>query len=234
MCSDQDSLSSCQLRDDLLFPIRHYTFNRVLEALREGNVSFWQLSILWVPTWMEFAILCNWWWRHVEAASPDLHLLFPVLQSSFLLVQARERSVHTLIQTPAFGDWRVQLVRLLQHNIASLHCTLQHRGVACIEPEPIPPDQLPRLLGFNLAFFGQVYVHPACESVIHVPLRFPMAAKHEHSVVLVFVGAGNGSARARSRVRRVSIPATASFAYATRLTQEILATATTRLALDTC
>merc|ERR1719282_2090565 len=97
-----------------------------------------------------------------------------MLYHCLLLVQARETSIHALVQSPALDNRDVELVTVLQGEVAGLDGTLQEGREAHVELKTLIFNQCARSFGLSDSFLAQVHVHPARELVGNIPLRLTM------------------------------------------------------------
>src|SRR5512139_1173069 len=70
---------------------------------------------------------------HIEAASPELHLLFAHFSGRLTLVKSLQCAVVPLVETPALDNRYPHKVHLLQHEPEGPDRPLQHRSVRNIE-----------------------------------------------------------------------------------------------------
>ena len=115
----------------------------------------------------------------IEAATPDLHLLFAVLGGGLALVQTLQCAIVTLVQTPALHHRQPGAVHVVEHDLQRVDCALQVARVAQVEIESGLGQGTSTFGGFRAARFGKVHVFPAGEQVLLVPLAFAVADDHE-------------------------------------------------------
>ena len=103
MGSHKYSLALLELSNDLTLPVRHHALDDDLEALSLGDFVRGQARILGLGFRVEWTVSIDFRRRQIETSAPDLHLLSTVLDDGLLFVQARQSSVHALVQTPCLG-----------------------------------------------------------------------------------------------------------------------------------
>ena len=96
----EDRLASLHKRQDVLAVVWKHTVGRELERLTA-------------------------WWRHVERAAPDVHLILTPLLTGVILVKTRELTVVTLVQGLILGDRNALLTNGFELNLERLLSTLQ-------------------------------------------------------------------------------------------------------------
>src|SRR5690606_20800892 len=111
--------------------------------------------------------------------APDEHLFVAVLGGRLSLVQALERTVVTLVQTPAQPDGRMHGVHGIQSDPQRADGALQHRAIGQVEFKALFFEQFARLARLLATQFGKVDIGPAGETVFKVPLAFAVAHQDE-------------------------------------------------------
>ena len=112
---------------------------------------------------------------HVEAATPEQHLLVTILLCGLLLVQALQGAIVLLIEAPCLNHGNPILVHCVKHVVQGLYGTLQVRSVGNLEMEAFLLHQLTCVEGFLLALLGEVNIGPTCETVLKIPLALAVA-----------------------------------------------------------
>ncbi len=179
MRGDQHVPARLHRRRDRFVPDRHHARDRVLQALGERQLFARHLRIARVVVRRAAVGRIERGRRRVVAAAPDQHLLVAVFFGRFSLVQARQRAVVALVQTPRMNDRDVHQVHLVLHVPQRADRALQHGRVRDVERVARFLQQHARLLRFTDTLFGQVDIDPAGESVFLVPRRFAVADENE-------------------------------------------------------
>mmetsp|Transcript_80261 Transcript_80261/g.192539 ORF Transcript_80261/g.192539 Transcript_80261/m.192539 type:complete len:201 (-) Transcript_80261:17-619(-) len=183
MGSHEHRLASLQLRGNGGLPVRHHTSNRVLQTLRVRKILRIQCRVLGLVARVVLAVLLEGGWWDVEATTPDLNLLRAMLDDGLLLVQARQATVHALVETPGLVHRDVQLIRSLQGQVAGLDGALQVGREGHVNLKAFGLQKLTCALGLTQALLGQIHIHPSCEDVRHVPLRLAVTREHQGRVL---------------------------------------------------
>ena len=117
--------------------------------------------------------------RNVVAAPPDLHLRFAVLCRGLRLVEALQRTVVTLVQSPRPALRNPHHVHLGQRDPQRADRALEQRRVRDVEFESLglqQPAGLDRLLATALA---QIDIGPTGESILFVPGAFAVPQQYQ-------------------------------------------------------
>mmetsp|Transcript_16485 Transcript_16485/g.23833 ORF Transcript_16485/g.23833 Transcript_16485/m.23833 type:complete len:212 (-) Transcript_16485:121-756(-) len=176
--SDQKPLPRFDRRSDLTVPVGKDSFHSVLEALLPGDLIAGNGIILGLLAGIEFMVFRGWRRWSVVAAAPNENLIIPILGCSIGLVQPLKRAVHSLVQMPVLIYWNPHQVHLLQHDLARLDSALEKRGVGHVELEPLLLQQHSGSLGLALSRLRQRLIDPSTESVLLVPLGFPVSDQY--------------------------------------------------------
>ncbi len=91
---------------------------------------------------MSLIIFLKFWWRNIEASSPNKHLLLTVLFNSFHLVQPLQCAVVSFVQFPWLDDWNIVTIKFIGCVVECLNSTSKDRGVANIEIETVLLEDL--------------------------------------------------------------------------------------------
>ena len=102
-----------------------------------------------------------------------------MLSRGFGFVQPRQPAVMPLVQPPVLGHGNPQLIDRLQCNVRRTDRAGEHRGVGPVERQPLGLHQLPAPPRLRFAFRRQVYIDPAGETVVEIPLALAVAQKGE-------------------------------------------------------
>ena len=115
---------------------------------------------------------------HVEATTPQQHLLVAILGGGLSLVQALEHTVVLLVQAPALLHGDPVLVHSVEHVVQRLHGALQIGSICDIKVKTILLEQSSGGESLLLALLSQVNVGPTGEAVFHVPLALAVAYQY--------------------------------------------------------
>lgn len=142
MSTDQHIPSRLQIRQNLAIPERNGAVYCVLQRLRQWNLFRVQMAVLCFITMIVQVILGHLWGTIVEATPPSLDLLLPIalgqtrlgmtLQStvptivSETILQPTAIHLHSLIESPAFNHWSIDLIQLIQNDPRGSNGSLQH------------------------------------------------------------------------------------------------------------
>src|SRR3712207_5753856 len=98
--SNDDVVVFLQTWEYFTFPIRHHTGNGVFQRFGAWYVGIGHLSVASVLGSAVGIVFCQWVRGHIEAATPDEHLLIAEFGSGLGLVQALQVAVVLFVQAP--------------------------------------------------------------------------------------------------------------------------------------
>ena len=108
-----------------------------------------------------------------------MELRTPDSAPKLLLVEARQRAVVPLVQSPRALDGQPELVELLEDDLRGEDRARQERRKHAVEAEALGLQQPPAGPGLLDAFRGESHVHPAGEAVLEVPRALAVADEDE-------------------------------------------------------
>ncbi len=103
------------------------------------------------------------------------------------LVQALQRAVVALVQTPGLVDGQPCAVHLVEDDVQRVDGALQHGGVADVEVKALLLEGLAAGCSLGASGVGEVDIGPTGEEVLEVPLGLTVTDDDEVHV-LIFVG----------------------------------------------
>lgn len=106
----------------------------------------------------------SWWWRIINSA-PLKDLLFTMLVTHLLLVEALECTVVSLVEAPLFMHWEPVAVKLVSNEVIAFDGAFQSRSVSNIELVPFVPQFYASHASLLNSFRCQVYIMPACKPI---------------------------------------------------------------------
>src|SRR5262245_37018031 len=189
MRHDQDVAARAQLGCDARMPERQHALERVLQRLAGGQLLRIDSCVAGIETGVAPVVRAEGRGRDVVAAAPDLHLGLPVLRHRLRLVEALQRAIVALVQTPGALHRYPHAVHLIEHDPQGADGALQHRGEGDVRGEVLLEQLLSCLDRFDTSLGREIDVRPAGEEVLEIPDALAVAdqdqlAGHDHPASL--------------------------------------------------
>ena len=134
MRRDEHLLTAREARDDRVVPVREEAVDHDRKTLGRREDLGRQARVARIEPRVGGVIERERWRRDRVAAPPLEELLVTVLLRRLLLVEALERAVVPLVETPRALDGQPELVDLLEDDLERQDRALEKRRVAAIEP----------------------------------------------------------------------------------------------------
>ena len=179
MRNDEHALAGAHLRLDLLGEVRPCAGDGVLQALGQGHLVGRGVAVGGQKARVALVVFLQCGRAHIEAAAPDLHLVFAVLGGGFRLVQTLQGTVMALVQAPSLVHGQPFAVHCAQDVVQGVDGALQVRGVANVEIEAGLGQGAAAIGCFLAAGVGKVHIHPTGEEVQLVPFALAVANENE-------------------------------------------------------
>ena len=169
MGRNEHALSRSHGHRDRVMPVGQEARDRVLEAFGPGELFVAQRRIAGVTARITRVVERQGRRSNVVAAAPHVGLFKPVALDRLGLVQALQRAVVPLVETPAPMDGNPHQVHLFENQPQGLDSPREHRGIGEVEGVPFLLEHAAGLDRFLDALVGEANVGPASKAVLFVP-----------------------------------------------------------------
>ena len=164
---------------DGLVPVWQKARNGVLQALGQWHLARREHPVARVTAGISRVGRVERWRRDVVAAAPQQNLLVSETRGGFGLVQALERAVVTLVETPVRVHRYPHSVHYIQRDPQGADGSLKHGGIGEIEFEPRAAHRVAGFSRLGDSLLGEIDIGPSGEAVFPVPHAFAMTQQNK-------------------------------------------------------
>lgn len=179
MCNDQDVPAGSEVGHQNRSPQRYHARHDVLQTFGCRKYRRVEVYIPRVVGGMFGTRAIHGRGRYVETSSPQLGLFDTMALCRLFLVEALQRPVVALIESPVANGFHVGLTKLLQCAPIGFYCAGQEGGEHDVEMQSGMSKGATCFVGLRFALRTERYVVPTSEQIAGIPRTLAVPKYHQ-------------------------------------------------------